>query len=117
MRPKRRLESPDESVRGSCDERFAAVRDALRENLAERDELGAAVAVVVDGHPVVDLWCGWTDAGRTRPWERDTIVNAFSVGKAFAALCLLMLVSRGLAGLDDPVALHWPEFPPGARAR
>lgn len=116
MRPKRRLESPDESVRGSCDERFAAVRDALRENLAERDELGAAVAVVVDGHPVVDLWCGWTDAGRTRPWERDTIVNAFSVGKAFAALCLLMLVSRGLAGLDDPVALHWPEFSAGGKS-
>jgi CubicO group peptidase (beta-lactamase class C family) len=110
VRPQRRVPSPDESVRGSCDARFTAVREALSENLAERDELGAAVAVVVDGRPVVDLWCGWTDAGRTRPWERDTIVNAFSVGKAFAAVCLLMLVSRGLAGLDDPVALHWPEF-------
>jgi len=66
--------------------------------------------VVLDGRPVVDLWCGWTDAGRTRAWQRETLVNAFSVGKAFAGLSLLMLVSRGAAGLDDPVARHWPEF-------
>ena len=46
----------------------------------------------------------------TRAWQRETIVNAFSVGKAFAGLSLLMLVSRGAAGLDDPVARHWPEF-------
>ncbi|HUH80187.1 MAG TPA: serine hydrolase domain-containing protein [Solirubrobacteraceae bacterium] len=80
------------------------------ENLRERHELGAAVAVVLDGHLVVDLWCGFTDAGRSRPWRRETVVSAFSVGKAFAALCLLMLVSRGAADLDDPVARHWPEF-------
>ena len=68
------------------------------------------MAVVVDGRPVVDLWCGWADAARTRQWQRETVVNAFSVGKAFAGLSLLMLVSRGAAGLDDPVARHWPEF-------
>ena len=65
---------------------------------------------MLDGRPVVDLWCGWADARRTRAWQRDTLVNAFSVGKAFAGLCLLMLVSRGAAGLDDPVVRHWPEF-------
>lgn len=86
------------------------MREALRDNVAERGELGAAVAVVLDGHLVVDLWCGWCDAARTRPWRRETIVNAFSVGKAVAALSLLMLISRGAARLDDPVARHWPEF-------
>jgi CubicO group peptidase (beta-lactamase class C family) len=65
---------------------------------------------MLDGRPVVDIWCGWTDAARTRPWKRETVVNAFSVGKAFAALSLLMAVSRGSAELDDPVAHHWPEF-------
>ena len=68
------------------------------------------MAVIVDGRLVVDMWCGWADAGRTRAWQRETIVSAFSVGKAFAGLCLLMLVSRGAADLDDPVARHWPEF-------
>ena len=65
---------------------------------------------MLDGRPVVDIWCGWTDAARRRRWQQDTVVNAFSVGKAFAGLSLLMLVSRGAAGLDDPVARHWPEF-------
>ncbi|HET7297051.1 MAG TPA: serine hydrolase domain-containing protein [Gemmatimonadales bacterium] len=97
-------------IGGSCDARFAAVREALRENLAERDELGAAVAVVLEGRPVVDLWCGWTDAARTRPWREDTIVSAFSVGKPLAGLCLLMLVSRGLVDLDEAVASRWPAF-------
>jgi len=86
------------------------VREALRENAAHRGELGAAVAVIVDGRTVVDLWCGWADAARSRPWLEDTVVNVFSVGKALAGLCVLALISRGLLGLDEPVARCWPEF-------
>lgn len=97
-------------IAGSCDPQFAGVRRALGENLTHRDELGAAVAVIVDGRCVVDLWCGWADAQRTRPWRADTLVNCFSVGKAFAAACVLMLVSRGLLELDEPVAGRWPQF-------
>lgn len=97
-------------IAGSCDPRFADVRRALGENLAHRDELGAAVAVIVDGRCVVDLWCGWADARRTRPWREDTLVNCFSVGKAFAAVCVLMLVSRGLLELDEPVSGRWRQF-------
>lgn len=97
-------------IAGTCDERFAAVRDALRENVTHRRELGAAVAVIVEGRPVVELWCGWADADRSRAWQRDTVVNVFSVGKALAGLCVLMLVSRGLLEFDEPVSRRWPEF-------
>ncbi len=90
--------------------RFAAVRAALEENLAERGELGAAVTVIVEGRTVVDLWCGWADEARSRPWREDTLVNAFSVGKAFAGICVLVLVSRGLVDLDEAVSRHWPQF-------
>jgi CubicO group peptidase (beta-lactamase class C family) len=86
------------------------VGDALRENLASRGELGAAVAVIVEGQPVVDLWCGWADEARSRPWREDTLVNAFSVGKAVAGVCVLMLVSRELLELDERVCGRWPEF-------
>jgi CubicO group peptidase (beta-lactamase class C family) len=86
------------------------VREALRENVAHRDELGAAVAVIVEGRTVVDLWCGWADADRSRAWREDTLVNVFSVGKALAGLCVLVLVSRGLLDLDEPVSRRWPEF-------
>jgi len=95
---------------GTCDERFAPVRDALADNFRSHDELGAAVAIALDGEPVVDIWAGWKDSARTRLWERDTLVPVFSVGKAMAALCVLLLVERGEVDLDAPVARYWPEF-------
>ena len=86
------------------------MREALADNFRSHDELGAAVAVVVDGRPVVDLWGGWADVDRTRGWGRDTQVAVFSVGKAIATICLLMLVERGAIELDALVAAYWPEF-------
>ncbi|MFQ6855721.1 serine hydrolase domain-containing protein [Streptomyces sp. 35M1] len=97
-------------IHGHCDDRFARVRDAFEENFTERGELGAAVTVLVDGEPVVDLWGGWADAARTRPWERDTLVNVWSTGKGPTALCAHVLADRGLLDLDAPVARYWPEF-------
>jgi CubicO group peptidase (beta-lactamase class C family) len=97
-------------IHGLCDERFIPVREALADNFRERGELGASVAVVLEGRPVVDVWAGWADLACTRPWQPDTLVAVFSVGKAMAALCALMLVERGDVALDAPVASYWPRF-------
>lgn len=97
-------------VQGVCDERFAKVRDAFIQNFADHGEVGAAVAVMVDGRMVVDLWAGHMDAGRTRPWRRDTIVNVYSTTKGMTATCAHRLADQGLLDLDAPVARYWPEF-------
>lgn len=97
-------------VRGHCDDRFTVVRDAFEENFRERDELGAAVCVVVGGESVVDLWGGWADGARSRAWERDTLVNVWSTTKGPTALCAHLLMDRGLLDPDAPVAAYWPEF-------
>ncbi|GGZ37537.1 serine hydrolase domain-containing protein [Streptomyces poonensis] len=97
-------------VHGHCDPRFEAVRTAFEENFRDRDELGAAVAVTLDGTTVVDLWGGWADPARTRPWERDTLVNVWSTSKGPTALCAHILADQGLLDLDAPVAAYWPEF-------
>jgi CubicO group peptidase (beta-lactamase class C family) len=97
-------------ILGICDKRFTGVADALRDNFREHGELGAAVAVVIEGEPVVDIWAGWMDADRTLPWQADTLVDVFSVGKAMAAVCLLVLVERGQIELEAPVARYWPAF-------
>lgn len=97
-------------IHGHCDARFAAVRDAFEANFGERDELGAAVTVLVDGQPVADLWGGWADGARSRPWEQDTLVNVWSTSKGPTALCAHVLADRGLLDLDAPVATYWPEF-------
>jgi CubicO group peptidase (beta-lactamase class C family) len=98
------------SVEGDCAPRFAAVRDAFAANFATGREVGASFAASVDGRLVVDLWAGHADAARTRPWERDTILNVWSVTKAMTALCAHVLVDRGLLDVDAPVAEYWPEF-------
>ena len=98
------------AVDGHCDPRFTAVRTAFEENFRDRGELGAAVTVAVDGETVVDLWGGWADAARTRPWEHDTLVNVWSTTKGPVALCAHILADRGLLDLDAPVATYWPEF-------
>ena len=98
------------AVDGHCDPRFTAVRTAFEENFRDRDELGAAVTVTVGGETVVDLWGGWADPARTRPWERDTLVNVWSTTKGPVALCAHILADRGLLDLDAPVTTYWPEF-------
>ncbi|HWD53595.1 MAG TPA: serine hydrolase domain-containing protein [Acidimicrobiales bacterium] len=95
---------------GSCDQRFAQVREEFARNFSERDEVGAALCVIVDGATVVDLAGGWADRESRVPWQLDTLVDFYSVGKAFLALCALQLVDAGLVGLDDAVADVWPEF-------
>jgi CubicO group peptidase (beta-lactamase class C family) len=95
---------------GTVDPAFEAVRTAFVDNFTTHGEVGASVCIVANGSTVVDLWGGWRNAGRTQPWERDTLVNVFSVGKAVAALCVARLVGQGLLSYDDPVAQFWPEF-------
>ena len=97
-------------IEGICHPQFEKVREAFEQNFATQNEIGAAVAVTIAGEPVVDLWDGWLDEAKTRPWKRDSIVNVWSVGKAVTAVCLLRLVDRGLVDLDTPVAKYWPEF-------
>jgi CubicO group peptidase (beta-lactamase class C family) len=98
------------TVQGYCDERLRAVRDEFVRNFAERGDIGAAVAVTVDGESVIDLWGGSADMAGTRPWERDTLVNVFSTTKGMTSLCAHLLVDRGQLDIDEPVATYWPEF-------
>ena len=97
-------------IEGQCAEGFSAVGDALSNSLDAGTDVGASVAVFVRGEPVVDIWGGFADEAKTRPWERDTITNVFSTTKTMTALCALVLSDRGELDFDAPVAEYWPEF-------
>jgi CubicO group peptidase (beta-lactamase class C family) len=96
-------------IQGSYDDLFTAVPGALAA-LLDAGDVGASVAVFVDGEPVVDVWGGFADAGRTIPWQRDTITGVWSVTKTMTALCALILADRGELDLAAPVTRYWPEF-------
>ncbi len=96
-------------TQGFCDSAFEGVKQAFTANFDKGKELGASVAVTVDGQPVVDLWAGDADPQGT-PWSRDTLVNVYSTTKTMAAFCVLILADRGEIDLHAPVADYWPEF-------
>lgn len=98
------------SLHGQLDARFEPLRDVLEDGLASGAECGLSLTVDVDGRTVADVWGGFADEARTRPWERDTIVNVWSTTKTVTSLAVLMLADRGLVDLDAPVARYWPEF-------
>ncbi|MDF2732363.1 MAG: putative esterase, partial [Desertimonas sp.] len=102
-------------ISGSCDDRFASVGEAFGDNFhADREpaEVGASVAVTIEGELVVDLWAGTVtgDDGTDRPWDRDTIINVWSTTKTVSALACLILADQRELDFYSPVARYWPEF-------
>ena len=110
----------DVTVQGHADARFRAVADAFAANFDQQGpgpgECGAALAVYLEGELVVDLWGGYADRERSRPWERDTIVCVMSTTKGAASLCAHRLADEGKLDFDAPVARYWPEFAGGGKA-
>ncbi|MFN8628246.1 MAG: serine hydrolase domain-containing protein [Candidatus Binatia bacterium] len=102
---------------GAVDPRFRRVREVFAENFAKRGELGAAVAVIVAGRTVVDLWGGVADRSTRQPWTAATLALVFSCTKAATALCAHVLATRGRLDLDAPVTTYWPEFAAAGKER
>lgn len=87
------------------------VEKLFREQIeSQRLHPGAALAVYHRGELVLDLQAGFSDTQQGRLLRPDNLFVLFSATKPLAAAALLQLVERGRAGLDDPVAEHWPEF-------
>ena len=97
-------------IHGSCASDFIGVRDAFERNFALLNEVGAAVAVWVDGNLVVNLWGGSADAAGTRPWQQNTLTTVLSGTKGLSATCFHQLADSGELDLQAPVARYWPEF-------
>lgn len=101
------------AIHGRVEKGFERVREAFAHNFGRGDdyeELGAALAVYRAGKPVVDLWAGHQDRARTRPWQRDTLVNVYSTTKGIVATAAALLVEEGRLRYDDLVVKHWPEY-------
>lgn len=102
-------------AQGDTARRFGRLREVFEKNF-EAGEVGAALAVTVDGELVVDLWGGHRDAAQTKPWLRDTLVNVYSTTKGMTAICANRLAEQGKLDLDAPVAQYWPEFAQAGKA-
>lgn len=95
---------------GFADPRFERLHEAFRDNFTHRGDVGAAIALAIDGELVVDLWGGVADPATGRRWEAETRPNIWSTTKGITAICFAILADRGLLDYDRPVADYWPEF-------
>src|SRR6516164_379736 len=97
-------------VFGAADPHFDCVVRSFSTMFPGRRVGGGALAVYVDGQPVVDVWKGWADRGGHLPWSADTDPMVFSASKGMTATVIHRLADRGLIDYEAPVAEHWPEF-------
>lgn len=98
------------AVKGQSDPAFSAVKQLLSDNVSTGEELGASICINVDGLNVVDIWAGYVDEARSKEWQENTIVNAWSTSKTVTNLAALIAADRGLLDLHGKVATYWPEF-------
>src|SRR3569833_2157684 len=87
---------------------FEAVAEELEDIVADDPGYSAQFCACVDGRLVVDGWAG-PDA------EQDAIGAVFSATKGVSAICIGLLVQRGVLDLDAPVSRYWPEFAQGGK--
>ncbi len=97
-------------VQGAADPRFGTVVRVFAGMFPGRRFGGGALAVFIDGRPVVDVWTGWSDRGGERLWTADTGAMVFSATKGVTATVIHRLADRGLLDYDEPVATYWPAF-------
>ena len=105
--------APGVEIHGAVARGFERVREVFAANFTRGDdyeEVGAALGVYLAGEPVVDLWAGHTDRARTKPWQRETLVNTYSTSKGVTAIACAALVEQGRLDYDDRVIEHWPEY-------
>ncbi len=98
------------------DPRFENLRGVLDGHIAAGSDVGSSFCATLDGKTVVDIWGGHADEAKTRPWEKDTIINVYSTTKTMTALTALLLADRGELDFDAPVARYWPEFAANGKA-
>jgi len=104
-------------VQGAADRHFACAMRAFANLFPGRRFGGGALAVYLDGRPVVDVWTGYSDRRGEQHWTADTGAMVFSATKGMASTVIHRLVNRGLLAYDVPVAEFWPEFGANGKGR
>ena len=97
-------------IHGECDPQFSKVKETFEKLHQEDREIGSCFAVYKDGKPLVDLWGGFQDEDRTKPWQKDNLVTVYSTTKGVAAFCIALAMEKGLLKYEEKVSTYWPEF-------
>jgi CubicO group peptidase (beta-lactamase class C family) len=103
-------------ISGEVASKFERVRETLARSLDSGEDLGASVALIIEGETLIDMAGGFQDKAKTLPYGPRTLTCVFSSGKAVCAALIAAAVSEGKLSYDQPVSEIWPEFAQNGKA-
>ena len=96
------------TVHGTSAPGFEPVAAEFERLLATEGDARGQFCAYRAGRQIADLW-GGDDVGP------DDLQGVFSSTKGASAICVALLIQRGVLSLDAPVARYWPEFAAGGK--
>ncbi|KAF9410708.1 hypothetical protein BGZ94_001561 [Podila epigama] len=91
-------------------EHYSQVVSYLISLFTHSEDVGASLAVFVDGKPVIDVYGGSKDLAKTVPYNNKTLQQVYSSGKVIESIIIARLVQQGLLDYDSKITEYWPEF-------
>ncbi|GAB2524835.1 MAG TPA: hypothetical protein DEA69_01335 [Microbacterium sp.] len=79
---------------GGATDSVVGIRELFESKVTSSQELGASIALDIDGQRAIGFWGGYRNPERATPGNRETIVDAFPTTKLVTALAVLVLADR-----------------------
>jgi CubicO group peptidase (beta-lactamase class C family) len=95
----------------SADRWIDRVDDFVRAEMQRQKVPGVAIGIVRKGEVLAAKGYGYANVEHRLPVTSETIFQSGSVGKAFTAAAVMLLVEDGKLGLDDSIARYFPDAP------
>lgn len=86
------------------------MREEIKDVIEKVKICGLAIALVDKDKIVWSEGFGFTDLAKKEKITADTLFSTQSMGKTITATTFMIMASKGLIDLDDPIRKHYPEF-------
>jgi CubicO group peptidase (beta-lactamase class C family) len=87
-----------------------ALKKDIRKTIEEENICGLAIALVNKEGIIWSEGFGYTDLTQEEKITADTLFSIQSMAKTFTATTFMILASKGLIDIDDPLRKYYPEF-------
>jgi CubicO group peptidase (beta-lactamase class C family) len=98
------------AIDGHVEPEFSRLAEKFKDNFDHLGEIGAGLAVYLDGELVVDLCGGSRDPSGDQPWDDATLACCYLGSAGVLSVLANHLIDRGLLDEEAFVAEYWPEF-------
>ncbi|CAF0874330.1 unnamed protein product [Rotaria sp. Silwood1] len=100
----------DYNIRGTITPGWDFALDLFKDNFIQDRDLGASVAVYHQGQLAFELWGGWFDQSKIKPYDNNTLQVVFSSTKGLVATAVALAAQHGHIDYSAFVTRYWPEY-------